>query len=176
MLTARNKFYAVLIVAFVAALLLRTFFFEAFLVKGDSMTPAINDGELVFVSKLSYVLGGAPRRGDIIVGYPRELDRKILKRIVGLPGEIISIEGGRVLVRNERTDAGEVLAEEYLDGGITPVFGRSRINLDPKEYFALGDNREISVDSRELGPIDLWDIKGRVIASFSFKLWNFKAF
>jgi signal peptidase I len=174
--SSRRKIYSILLVGFLAALIVRTFFFEAFIVRGDSMSPTVVDGDYVFVNKLAYAFGRTPAREDIIVAYPRELKQKILKRVIGLPGELFAVEQGHVTLRSERGETGTVLAEAYLDGLSTPMVGRTRIYLDPEEYFALGDNRTVSIDSRELGPLDLWDMKGKVFAVFSFKTWNFKDF
>ena len=139
------------------------------------MNPSILSGDYIFVYKLSYVRGD-PERGDIVVATPRGINEKIVKRIVGLPSEWISIEDGRVVVRTERRGEEEILEEPYLSMEKTPEVGITSTNLDPQEYFALGDNRAVSVDSRELGLIDSWDIDGRVIGVFRIKDFSFHSF
>jgi signal peptidase I len=139
------------------------------------MAPTISSGEFVFVNKLSY-LNSEPKRGDIIVAIPRVYPGRIIKRVIGLPGEWFSIENGGIIIRNSRTEKGVNLDESYLEFPDTPEIGKARTNIDPKEYFALGDNRKESIDSRELGAIDLWHIKGRVFGSFNFKTFSFKGF
>ena len=158
-LSLKSKIVAVVVAAFIGAVILRTFVIEGFIVRGDSMHPAIESGDYVFVNKLAYLFS-EPKRGDVIVAIPRELPKKILKRIIGLPGERFQISGGVIMLKNERTDP---------EGATTIV-------LDPEEYYALGDNREVSIDSRELGLIDKWDIKGKVFGVFSFSRFSYKSF
>ena len=166
---------SVLIVAFIGALLLRTFVIEGFIVIGDSMEPSIHSGDYVFVNKIAYA-NREPRREEIIVASSRSGER-LIKRIIGLPGERVTIEDGKVVIKSGRKDDGEVLAEIYLSEGQTSsTTGISLIKLDPGEYFALGDNRKVSIDSRELGPIDLWEIKGGVVGAFNITHLKYKGF
>ncbi|MDE1875135.1 MAG: signal peptidase I [Patescibacteria group bacterium] len=164
---------AIVVLAIVA--LMRTFVFETFFVSGDSMSPTITNGELLFVDRLAYLHSG-PQRGDIVVAIPRTYPGEVVKRIIGLPGEWFSIENSQIVIRNSRTDQGVNLDESYLKLPDTPAVGITRWNLDPEEYFALGDNRSVSIDSRELGPIDLWSIKGKVVGAFDFSTLQYKAF
>ena len=69
-----------------------------------------------------------------------------------------------------------MLQENYLDNPDILTEGNTLIVLDTEEYFALGDNREVSIDSRELGLIDKWDIKGRIFGAFSLKKFFYKGF
>jgi signal peptidase I len=140
-----SKTSAVLIVAFIFALVLRTFFIEGFVVSGDSMEPAIKSGDYVFVSKIAYKWGRQPEKNDVVVAYPRKMKGKVIKRIAGVPGERID-------------------------------FGSGPVALDPGEYFIVGDNKEASLDSRSLGPVDIWDIKGKVIGDFRFNIFKFVQF
>jgi len=174
-LSLKSKIVAVVVAAFIGAVILRTFVIEGFIVRGDSMHPAIESGDYVFVNKLAYLFS-EPKRGDVIVAIPREMPKKILKRIIGLPGERFQISGGVIILKNERTDPGQVLVETYLDDPSTLTEGATTIVLDPEEYYALGDNREVSIDSRELGLIDKWDIKGKVFGVFSFSRFSYKNF
>lgn len=164
----KHNIISVAIVAFVIVLVLRMFVFETFFVSGDSMADTILSGDLVFVNRLAYI-GSEPKRGDIIVAIPRVYPGRVVKRIIGLPGEWFSIENNKVVIRNERGDKGVNLDEAYLQFPDTPAVGKTRTNIDPQEYFALGDNRRVSIDSRELGMMDLSAIKGKVIGVFSFK-------
>lgn len=171
----KSKIISVLLVGFIASIILRVFVLDSFIVSGDSMEPSILSGDYVFVYKLSYSWS-EPRRGDVIVATPRNINEKIVKRIIGLPSEWISIENGQVVVRRGRRGEGQILSEMYKNGEKTPEVGITNINLDPQEYFVLGDNREVSVDSRELGLIDSWDIDGRVIGAFRIKDFSFHSF
>ncbi len=159
----------------ITVFVLRTFFMDNFIVKGDSMAPTIMDGDWVFVDRFSRHLEDF-KRGDVIVVKPRTESIKIIKRIIGLSGERVEIADNQVKIKNDRLDAGIILSESYLNFPDTPAIGLTMIHLDPKEYFILGDNRYISIDSRELGPVDEWSIKGKVFFVFSPKSFSFKIF
>jgi signal peptidase I len=174
-LPTKRNLVALAIVVFAIVALMRIFVFEAFFVQGDSMDPTIRSGELVFVNKLAY-MWGQPKRGDIIVAVPRVYPGMVVKRVIGLPGEWFSIENQRIVIRDSRTGDPVSLDESYLQFPDTPEIGTTKWNIDPEEYFALGDNRAASIDSRELGPIDLWSIKGKVFGSFNFGTFKYKAF
>lgn len=149
----------------ITVLILRTFIIDSFTVKGDSMSPTILSGDWVFVDRISYRFRN-PGREDVIVVKPRTEEAKIIKRVIGLPGERIEIAGGKIQIKSDRQDEGKTLQESYLNLPDTPAIGITSINLDPKEYFVMGDNRYVSIDSRELGPVDDWSIKGRVFLIF----------
>lgn len=129
-------------------------------VRGHSMDPNFFDGEYLLSDKLSYRFG-EPTRGDVVVfNAPPNRREDYIKRIIGLPGETISINSGTLLIN------GKTLKEPYLPrsaqtgGGAFLVEGTSyRINSD--EYIVLGDNRDHSSDSRSWGPIKRKDIVGR---------------
>ncbi len=165
----------VLLLGLVVSALLRLFIFDVFIVKGDSMTPTIHNGDVVFISKLAYARK-TPQRGDIIVVIPRNVAEKIIKRVIALPEERVEILDNRVVIKKDRTDTGEVLKEEYLELPDTPDVQKTVLNIDPREYFVLGDNRYMSTDSRELGPIDDWKIKGKVMFAINLRKLYFKPF
>ncbi len=165
----------VLLAIGITVLVLRTFAVDSFVVKGDSMSPTVLNGDWVFVDRISYRFRD-PVRQDIIVVKPRVQEAKIIKRIIGLPGERIEIADGKVQIKNDRQDVGKILQEAYLNLPATPTIGINSINLDPKEYFVLGDNRYASIDSRELGPIDTWNINGRVFLIFRPSSLSLKIF
>jgi signal peptidase I len=148
------------------------------------MQPQLDIGDRVFVSRLAYRMHD-PRRGDIIVfdapevdgegggdagfwgfvgealqgvGLQRPDETELIKRVIGLPGEVIEARGGRVLIN------GRELVEPYLpDGVVTDDFGP--ITVPAEHVFVLGDNRGSSADSRfGLGPVPEDRIVGRAIA------------
>lgn len=172
---SKKNLLSVALIAFIAVALIRLFVFEAFFVRGESMAPTIMDGEFVLVNKLSYIWS-EPKRGDIIVAVPRVYPGRVVKRVIGLPGEWFSIENERVVIKNSRTEKSVNLDEVYLELPDTPEVGKTKTNIDPNEYFALGDNRKMSIDSRELGLIDLWDVKGRVFGTINLKTLKYKGF
>jgi signal peptidase I len=172
--TLRQKLLSAVFIVFVVTLFMRLFVIEGFVVKGDSMAPAVLSGDYVFVNKLAYTRKD-PSRGDIVVAKPRDYKIRVLKRIIGLPGERFEIVDGRVTLREGRLDFKVPLDELYLSIQDTPAVGIIHINLDPQEYFTLGDSRNTSIDSRELGPIDRWSIKGKVIGVFRLRSLTYKS-
>lgn len=139
----------VVIISLATVLFIRFFLFQPFLVSGASMEPNLQNDQYLIVDELSYRLQ-EPHRGDIVV-FRYSKDAFFIKRIIGLPGERIMNEGGVVKVR---TTNGEeiVLKEAYLDP-LTKTPGNFSVELGADEYFAMGDNREHSYDSRSVGAI-----------------------
>jgi signal peptidase I len=128
-------------------------------VKGESMSPTLENGEYILTEKISYKIG-QPKRGDIIVfKAPPQPTDEFIKRIIGIPGDEILIDKGKVYVN------GEKLKEGYLPAGSETRTGNDRetqrIKLGPDEYFVMGDNRNNSYDSRAWGPVKRAKIIGR---------------
>lgn len=129
-------------VAVAAALLIRTFLFEPIRVDGESMCDTLQNGEIMLVTKPEY-LTGDPQRGDVVIcKYPGRTEN-FVKRVMGIPGDVIEIRSN-VVYRN-----GEALDEPYLtpernDNG----FSMAPFTLGEDEYFVMGDNRDNSHDSR----------------------------
>lgn len=160
---AKKQIFQVLIAVFITAMVVRIFILDSFIVKGDSMAPSILPGDYVFMNRLSYGWGKPVSRGDVVVARFRKLERNVIKRVLGLPGERVEIIPNQISIKKERTEVGNVVMEkEYLNLPNFATNGTTTIKLDPQEYFLLGDNRFISTDSRELGAVDLWDIEGRI--------------
>jgi len=170
-----KEIFSLLIVVIIVTVLIRLFVFDVFVVKGDSMAPSILNGEIVFVNKTAYYFD-TPKRGDVIVVIPRNMNSKIIKRVIGMPRERIEILENRVVIRNEKGGEEVPFSEGYLEFKETLPMGKETFTLDPNEYFVMGDNRYISVDSRVLGPVDDWEMKGKVIFAFNFRNLMFKPF
>lgn len=138
--------------------LIRTFLFENYRVVGTSMVPTLEDGQFLVVNKLGYRLH-PPQRGDIIVFQdPYSPDRKLIKRVIGLPGDSIEIQAGQVLVNDQ------VLDEPYLeDAGDS---SRAATVLPEGEYWVMGDNRDNSSDSRSWGTLPQTRIVGKAWLSY----------
>ncbi|NLW89551.1 MAG: signal peptidase I [Clostridiaceae bacterium] len=138
-------------------------------VYGGSMEPTLYDRDAVFVEMISVYLGNY-ERGDIITIKAEGMEgfyfkENIIKRVIGMPGETVSIIDGQVYINDK------LLIEPYLSEGIMTYVssdgvakGYDRITLGPGEYYCLGDNRGASNDSRRLGPIPESRIKSHVIA------------
>lgn len=151
-----------------SSILIRIFLLDSFLVVGNSMAPYLVEGDYVFVDKTAYWFS-KPDRGDVVVGNFRDLEgKKIIKRVVGLPGEWLFIENGNIYVSSgrdsERTLVGELDQESFTSAVATS----SQYRLDPHEYYLIGDNGLSSVDSRVLGPVDIYKIDGRVLTKIRF--------
>ncbi len=119
---------------------------QNFRIEGQSMEPTLHSEQYVLVNKLSYRGFGKPQRGDIVVfnAWDRAGDKDFIKRIIGVPGDVVEIRDGSVIV------SGDVLDEPYLEPAMTSgTYGP--ITLGDDEYYALGDNRGNSSDSRNHG-------------------------
>jgi len=154
-------FFIMLLAVFVLAIALRVAVFEPVRVKGPSMLSTLQDKDFMVVEKLSYAFS-SPKRGDILIlYYPEVIDHTCVKRVIGLPGDEVRIEGGKVFVN------GNLLDEPYLDPNRTPD-GRHDGVAIVKEgcVFVLGDNRNNSLDSSSLGvgSIGMERIVGKVAA------------
>jgi len=138
--------------------LFRTFVLQPFLVDGNSMEPNYHNQEFLLVDRISYKLID-PKRGQVIIFlFPQDINEDYIKRLIGLPGETITIENGQVFIN------GQKLNEPYLQDATTTIGGLDatmRKTLGPDEYFVLGDNRNHSSDSREWGVLPRKNILGR---------------
>jgi signal peptidase I len=123
-------------------------------VDGLSMNPTLQDGEYILVSKLSYKTG-APSRGDIIVfSFPIDQGQHLIKRVIGLPGETISIRNNEVLVN------GVKLEEPYI--AQPPVYS-GEWTVGEGQLFVLGDNRNDSKDSHQWGLLPSENVIGKAL-------------
>ena len=124
-------------------------------IRGASMEPTLPDGSWVVVNRRAFRGSRRPERFDIVrLEHPSERGLWIVKRVVGLPGEEVRLEGGRLFVD------GEVVAEDYL--GDADTSGIHEWWPRDDEYVVLGDNREASTDSRRYGPVSEKLLRGRV--------------
>ena len=149
----------------ISAVLVRVLILDSFTVVGNSMSPAIQEGDHVFVNKMAYLFKD-PARNDIVVGNFRGLEgTKAIKRVSALPGEWVRLRDGILTVSTEREGEGEkvgVVGDVRIDGDGKDFSYR----LDPYEYFLSGDNEISSIDSYELGPVDVYSIDGKVTSFF----------
>ncbi len=145
------------------------FAIQNFNIDGTSMEPSLHNTELVLVDKWSYLFH-APARGDIIIFHaPPEPGQDYVKRIIGLPGDSVTIKNTTVIVD------GVTLSESYVapqDQGV-PAGARTITNMvvPPNDYFVLGDNRAVSSDSRIWGFVPRANIIGRA----AFVYWPLSA-
>lgn len=123
-------------------------------VEGSSMEPTLHDAELVVVNRLAYRWSEV-ERGDIVVfRFPLEPNRRFIKRIVGLPGEVVAIHNGQVFID------GDPLDEPYI---AAPPRYIGEWEIQPGQVFVLGDNRNNSSDSQTWGPVPLSQLIGKAV-------------
>jgi len=144
--------------ALVIVLVVNVFLAQATRVEGQSMEPNLHNDQRLIIEKLSYKFH-EPRRGDIVViRRPYQSSEPLIKRIIGLPGETVELNDGRVYV------SGKTLEEPYL---AQATLGRMPPRLVPEEHvFVLGDNRGASNDSRAFGTVPFDDIIGRAFVRY----------
>jgi signal peptidase I len=152
---------AILVVAVVAAILIRSFVVQPFFIPSGSMEPTLKIGDRVLVNKLSYDFHSV-HRGDIVVFTKPPNDfspgvKDLIKRVIGLPGESISAQNGEIDIN------GRPLHESWLPRGVTTQnFGP--VVIPKGRYFMMGDNRGDSADSRVFGPVPSKLFIGRAFA------------
>ena len=145
------------VIIVIIVILVRSFIVTPVRVDGDSMNNYLLDGQILVLYKLAKI-----ERYDIVVLHEAD-DDNIIKRVYGLPGEKIKIDHNKIYVNDE------VIEDNY---GLGKTSSYDEITLGTDEYFVLGDNREISKDSRIIGPINKKNIKGQTV----FRLFPFNKF
>jgi signal peptidase I len=183
-----REYYEALLIAFIFVNFVRIFVFQAFKIPSGSMEDNLKIGDHIIVNKFIYgpasdaVTIVAPlrdvQRGDIIVfRYPRQPEIDFVKRVIGLPGETISIKNKMVLVNGKRLvepyvvhdDAHVYPSSEFLPEGHRFRDQMESFKVPEGQYFAMGDNRDHSSDSRYWGTVPRTMIKGRAFMVY----WSF---
>jgi len=129
--------------------------FTSYRVSGSSMREALQDGDHILVCEPAWL--GPPAVGDAVIA--RVEDEVLVKRVAAGPGDLIGMTGGRVL-RNG------ALVAETVPTDLDTCDSFPAVTLGADEYFLLGDNRRVSVDSREFGPVRAFQLLGRVVLRF----------
>jgi signal peptidase I len=140
---------------------IRFFLIKPFIVRGASMEPNFHNSEYLIIDEISYRVGPI-QRGQVVVFTPPNdtTGEYYIKRVIGLPGETIEIEDGRITIYNSIYPNGAQLKEDYIEDY---THGRVKVTLELDEYYVLGDNREESLDSRRFGPVERGAIVGKVL-------------
>lgn len=169
----------IVIAAFAVAAFVMTFIFRSYQVDGPSMEPTLHNNDRLIIWKLGHTIGKItgntyiPNRGDIIVFSEQALiaedgsSKQLIKRVIALPGERVVIKNGIVQVFNAESPQG------FIPDTTLPYGENIDLRVDPQEevdlvvgtdeVYALGDNRDNSLDSRTFGPIPAKDIVGKLI-------------
>jgi signal peptidase I len=150
----------IMVIALAIILPVRWLLIMPFIVKGASMEPTFENNEYLIIDELTYNFR-AVNRGDVIVFHPLTAPKEYyIKRVIGLPGETININDGLITIRNADYPNGFELHENYIEEF---TYGHvENVKLGADEYYVLGDNRDMSLDSRKFGSIDGQTIVGRV--------------
>jgi signal peptidase I len=184
-----REYYEALLIAVIFVNFARIFVFQAFKIPTGSMEDNLKIGDHIIVNKFIYGADGLGplqrffpireiRRGDIIVfRYPLQPDTDFVKRVIGMPGDVVEIHDKRVFLNGKPLDEPYVLHEDpqvYPDQPALPEPYRSRdqfrpYTVGPGSYFAMGDNRDKSSDSRYWGTVPRSMIKGRAFMVY----WSF---
>jgi signal peptidase I len=141
------------------AVILIVFIYQPVKVEGTSMMPALTDQERIFINKFNYHFGiGNIERGDMVVfWFPVDTTKSYIKRVIGLPGDVVEIDRGQVIV-NGKPLVENYVPEEYRDRSSYPAR-----TVPPDNYFVLGDHRSSSNDSRNWGYVDRKNIYGKAV-------------
>jgi signal peptidase I len=147
---------------------IKVFIIDVVSVQGCSMYPTLNEQHDKVILEKYKQFKKDYSRGDIVVIKEKSvINKTIIKRIIGLPDETIEVKNGHVYINEE------LLNEEYLDDTIK-TYPDMRVVIPEDSIFVLGDNRENSRDSREIGAIEIDKVLGKAIYRFNFreKLFN----
>jgi signal peptidase I len=159
----------VLVFSWTVALVMKRSLIEAFVIPSASMEPTLHNGDRFLVNKLRFALHPV-ERGDVVMYHSTSDHRMYVKRVIGLPGDVVEGRGGRVLVNHEPlplepADADRGTERERIGGRthlVRPGGDFAETTVPDGAYFLLGDNRSASRDSRHVGPIAATDVGGRV--------------
>jgi signal peptidase I len=151
----------VIVLAVVIVLPVRYFLIQPFNVVGASMQPNFENSDYLIIDELSYRFH-EPVRGEVVVFHPPgNRGQDYIKRVIGLPGETVTVMNGTVRIVNAEHPEGYTLDETaYLGDANTP--GNAQVTLRNGEYFLMGDNRAVSLDSRSFGAVPRANVIGRV--------------
>jgi signal peptidase I len=149
-----------LLISLAIAAFIIIFLYQPVKVEGTSMLPGLADQERIFINKFVYRFESI-NRGDIVVfHYPRDPSKSYIKRVIGVAGDHIQIDDGRVYVNGHRLD------ESYLPEQFEDYRSYPEVVVPPHSYFVLGDHRNMSRDSRDFGPVDETYIYGKAVFGY----------
>lgn len=153
------------VIAFILAMIIRTFVVQVFWIPSSSMEPTLDIKDRIVANKFIYWFQ-PPARGDVIVFKSLEAPpRDFIKRIIGLPGDVLELREGAVYINGQKLDESRhPMNQDDMNFG--------PITVPPDHYFMMGDNRPASADSRYWGPLPKKNIKGQAFII----IWPFRHF
>lgn len=168
---------AILVTAFIVALLIITFVFRSYQVDGPSMEPTLHNNDKLIIWKVPRTWADItghpyiPKRGDIIVfnesglaRFGQQNTKQLIKRVIGLPGDTLVLSNGKYMIYNKKHPKGFDPDTTLPYGGHIPyTSGNIKIKLGTDQLWVSGDNRPDSLDSRDFGPINANQIVGQLI-------------
>lgn len=128
--------------------------FNFSIVRGSSMAPRIHDGDRILIDHVSYLFDSVEAGDIVVLKYPLDPSVDYIKRVIGLPGDEVVLEGGRVWVN------GVEVVEPYVRD--PDPLSRMTVHVKAAHFFVLGDNRQRSCDSREFGLVPQDYVRGKV--------------
>lgn len=144
-------FYILLLVFIIISV-----FFKFALVSGLSMYPTLRDNDYLLISCLK-----KPKSGDIVTILRDGSDKRLVKRVIGVSGDTVSLKDGNVYVNDS------LLKEDYINKDEVPVYDNLSFTVSDDSYFVMGDNRNHSLDGRAFGEVKLSEVTGVVIFNLS---------
>ena len=148
-----NNFFKenlIFIIVIIAIILIRLFIVTPVRVSGTSMYPTLKNGDIMLLNKTAKK---KIKRYDVVVISKKFKGEELIKRVIGIPGDTVESKDGKIYVNDKAID-------DKFAHGITNNFDKISLSKEKNEYFVLGDNREVSLDSRILGKVDGKYIKG----------------
>lgn len=151
------------VLTLVFVVILKMFVLDATKVAGNSMLNTLHDGDIIFVNKLEKYMGGYKRGEIVILNAPDFYGRIYIKRIVGVPGDVVELKNNKVYINDKEYKENYISTQKTLQSGDESVW-----YLADKQYFVMGDNRlpNASNDSRAFGPVNEDAIIGHAFLRF----------
>ena len=152
------------IIIVIVVLLIKTYIVMPVQVKGTSMEPTLRENEIMILNKVGYKLGKLKRFDIVVVKLGSE---RLIKRVIGLPGEVVKYEDNKLYINDE------YIEEPFLASSV--VTQNFQVKIENNYYFVLGDNREVSNDSRYFGAVNIKNIEGTTnLTVFPFNRFGIK--
>jgi len=150
-----------ILLAVVIAILMVVFLYQPVKVEGTSMQPELVDQERIFVNKFVYHFEEIHRSDIVVFWYPKDPSKSFIKRVIGIPGDVVSIKNGRVYVN------AQLLEERYVPRSYQDLDSFPTMRVKEDHYYVLGDHRNASNDSRSWGLVPRKYIYGKAV----FRYW-----